>query len=157
MNAPCETASLILLPFDLVCGSSSGEGVLPMAADALEWGGLGRCLSFSSVTRARYIEDQRSSFGRPWLRSDGERRRMLDPLSRSRRTHHGLDPRTRTTDAEGRSQDRLYARVHAATPRWAGDGEAEAAVAATAADDCADPPLGCDSELADAAACACDH
>jgi hypothetical protein len=33
--------------------------------------------------RARYIEDQRSSFGRPWLRSDGEREMAaINPRSR---------------------------------------------------------------------------
>jgi hypothetical protein len=49
MTAPCETASLILLPFGLVCGSSSAEGVLPGAGQTftpgrpcLYYGGRGQ-------------------------------------------------------------------------------------------------------------------
>src|SRR5262245_26831627 len=48
-------------------------------------------LARGSVTRgarARYIEDQRSSFGRPWLRSDGERDGRDKPTTSTKRSGH---------------------------------------------------------------------
>src|SRR6266436_3192279 len=67
MTAPCETASLILLPFGLVCGSSSAEGVLPGAGQAFTPGRP--CLS-CGVGRASTVKIKKWSHGSRFFGDD---------------------------------------------------------------------------------------